>query len=337
MQPDKFQEGLKAIGLSADGVQASMSKDATGTILRVLEAIRKLPDEDKLTVATQLFGKEYGDDVSKLSVNIDKYRQALAMANDEEARNSMEREAAARAGNLSAYWQITLNRLFLTSAESGSVLKDSLVSIMDAVGSVLDGIRGFMQENPNFTSAVMHTAAVAAALAAGIGAAALGIGSIYLPLKLALGVLGSLSTIALAHPIVALIASIAGGAILIWQNWEKIGPWLKGLWESIKGFFRDGIDFVMGKIRALIDAIKSALSMDFGKVFAFGGANGAAPAAPLRAPGAASRSTSTSNTITVNAAPGQSAPEIAKEVDRQLTERERYRAARRRSILGDVD
>lgn len=335
MQPDKFQEGLKAIGLTADGVQSSMSKDATGTILRVLEAIRKLPDEDKLTVATQLFGKEYGDDVSKLAVNIDKYRSALAMANDEEARNSMEREAAARSGNLSAYWQITLNRLFLTSAESGSVLKDSLISVMDAIGSVLDGIRNFMQENPNFTSAVMHVAGAAAALATGIGLAALGIGSIYLPMKLAFAALLALKTIALAHPIVALIAAIASGALLIWQNWEQIEPWLKGLWERITKFFKDGIDFIMGKIRAMTEAIKEAVTVDFSSVFSFGG--GGAPAAPLRAPGTASRSTTTSNTITVNAAPGQSAPEVAREVDRQLTERERYRAARRRSILGDVD
>lgn len=336
MQPDKFQEGLKALGLTADGVQSSMSKDATGTILRVLEAIRKLPDEDKLTVATQLFGKEYGDDVSKLAVKIDKYREALAMANSEEARNSMEREAAARAGNLSSYWQLTLNRLFLASAESGSVLKDSLVSIMDAIGSVLDGVRGFMQEYPNFTSAIMHIAGGAAALAAGIGLAALGIGSIYLPMKLAFGALLALKTIALAHPIVALIAAIASGALLIWQNWEQIEPWLKGLWERIKKFFQDGIDFVMGKIRGLVDAVKKVVSMDFGSVF--GAATPAtAGAAPLRAPGTASRSTTTSNTITVNAAPGQSAPEVAREVDRQLTERERYRAARRRSILGDVD
>lgn len=336
MQPDKFQEGLKAIGLTAEGVQSSMSKDATGTILRVLEAIRKLPDEDKLTVATQLFGKEYGDDVSKLAVNIDKYRKALEMANDEEASNSMAREAAARAGNLSAYWQITLNRLFLTSAEGGSVLKDSLISVMDAIGSVLDGIRNFMQENPNFTSAVMHIAGAAAALAAGIGLAALGIGSIYLPMKLAFAALVALKTIALAHPIVALIAAIASGALLIWQNWEQIEPWLKGLWESIKKFFQDGIDFVMGKIRALVDAVRKVVSMDFGSVF--GSATPAtAGAAPLRAPGTASRSTTTSNTITVNAAPGQSAPEVAREVDRQLTARENYRAARRRSILGDVD
>ena len=143
-------------------------------------------------------------------------------------------------------------------------------------------------------------------------------------------VIGLAAVAALAA--VGAIAAVGTAGVLLWQNWDAVKAKLASIWDSIKAMFNAGVQYIVDKLAA----IKAAVSLDFGSMFSFGGPS-TAGAAPLRAPGTASRSTTTSNTITVNAAPGQSAPEVAREVDRQLTERERYRAARRRSILGDVD
>ena len=336
MQPDKFHEGLEAIGLTAKGVQSSMSKDATGTILRVLEAMRRLPDENKLTVATQLFGKEYGDDVSKLATNLDEYREHLRLANDEQARGSMAREADSRAMALSSRWQAAMNRLFNASTRAGETLKGTLVGLIEWAGRVLEAIDGWMQRNPGLASALMHTAAAVAAIVAGLGALALGMAAVVGPLamlKIGLGIiaplLAAISAPALAA--VAAVAAVGAAGVLLWQNWDTVKEKLAGIWDGIKAMFNAGVQYIVDKLAA----IKNAVSIDFGSMFSFGGQS-TAPA-PLRAPGAGGSSVNNSNTITVNAAPGQSAPEIAKEVDRQLTERERYRQSRRRSILGDVD
>lgn len=40
-----------------------------------------------------------------------------------------------------------------------------------------------------------------------------------------------------AHPILIIIAVIAGAAYLIYSNWDKLGPWFKQLWEGIKNVF----------------------------------------------------------------------------------------------------
>ncbi len=249
----------------------------------------------------------------------------------------MAREADARAMALSARWQAAMNRLFNASTRAGETLKGTLVGLIEWAGRVLEAIDGWMQRNPGLASALMHTAAAVAAIVTGMGALALGLAAVIGPfamIKIGLGIIAPLFA-AISAPALAAVAAIAAvgtAGVLLWQNWDTVKAKLAGIWDSIKAMFNAGVQYIVDKLAA----IKAAVSVDFGQMFSSGGA-AAAPAAPLRAPGTASRSTTTSNTITVNAAPGQSAPEVAREVDRQLTERERYRAARRRSILGDVD
>jgi TP901 family phage tail tape measure protein len=337
-QPKRFQDALKSIGLAPDAVQLGMMKDSTGTIIKVLEAIKAMPEQDQLTATVGLFGKEYGGDVAKLAQNLGEYRRQLELANGEEARGSMAREAEARAMALSARWQAGMNKLFNASTRAGETLKGTLVGLIEFMGRVLEAIDGWMQRNPGLASALMHTAAAVAAIVTGLGALALGLAAVIGPfamVKIALTfivpLLAAISLPALAA--VAAIAAVATAGVLLWQNWDAVKEKLAGIWESIKALFTAGVQYIVDKLAA----IKAAISIDFGQVFSSGGAGGAS-AAPLRAPGTAGAgNTTTSNTITVNAAPGQSAPEIAKEVDRQLASRERARAARRRSILGDVD
>lgn len=336
-QPARFQDALKSLGLAPDAVQLGMLKDSTGTIMQVLNAIKSLPEEQQLAATVGLFGKEYGDDVAKLAQNMDEYRRQLAMANDEQARGSMAREADARAMALSARWRAGMNLLFGASSRAGETLKGTLVGLIETAGRVLEAIDGWMQRNPGLASALMHTAAAVAAIVTGMGALALGLAAVIGPfamLKIGLGIIAPLLAAISAPALIAVaaIAAVGTAGVLLWQNWDTVKAKLASIWDSIKAMFNTGVQYIVDKLAA----IKAAVSIDFGSMFSFGGP-ATAGAAPLRAPGTASRSTTTSNTITVNAAPGQSAPEVAREVDRQLTERERYRAARRRSILGDVD
>lgn len=335
-QPKRFQAALASIGLAPGAVQAGMLKDSTGTILRVLEAIKALPAKNQLAATVGLFGKEFGDDVAKLATNLDDYREHLRLANDEQARGSMAREADARAMSLSARWQAAMNRLFNASTRAGETLKDTLVGVLEAAGRAVEGIDGWMQRNPGLTSALMHMGGALAAIVAGLGALALGLAAVIGPfamLKIGLGIIAPLLAAISAPALAAVVAvaAVGGAAWALYANWDAVKARLASLWDGIKALFRNGVAYVLDKLRA----IKAAVTVDFGSLF--GGSTPAATATPLHAPGAGARNVTTTNTITVNAAPGQSAPEMAREVDRQLSERERMRAARRRSILGDVD
>jgi hypothetical protein len=50
----------------------------------------------------------------------------------------------------------------------------------------------------------------------------------------------------IANPIGLAITVIAGSALLIYKNWDTIGPWFKSLWENVETYFGGFTDFVGG-------------------------------------------------------------------------------------------
>jgi hypothetical protein len=63
---------------------------------------------------------------------------------------------------------------------------------------------------------------------------------------LVVGGVKAIGTALMMNPIGAAIAVIAGGAALIYANWDTVGPWFKGLWGDVKTFFGGAADFVGG-------------------------------------------------------------------------------------------
>lgn len=146
-QPERFQEGMKALGLSSEQVQKDMARDATGTIEMVLDKLNGLDKELQLTVATQLFGKEYGDDVSKLAGGIEEYRRQLKLANDEKARGSMQREADAKKETASAQWQLFRNQWSELMVNLGEQMLPVANEFLKGAGAILEGFATFAKEN----------------------------------------------------------------------------------------------------------------------------------------------------------------------------------------------
>ena len=65
-----------------------------------------------------------------------------------------------------------------------------------------------------------------------------------------------------ANPIGLVIAGIAAGAYLIWQNWEPITGWFSGLWSELRETFSGFADFVggvfSGDMERAADGVSSA-------------------------------------------------------------------------------
>jgi len=274
-QPKRFQAGLKALGMESKKIQTSMTKDATGTILKVLDALKKLPQEQQLTVATQLFGKEYGDDASKLANNLEEYRRQLELTKSAKGNGSMQRESDIRGDALSARATMSQNRLFNLSADLGKTLRPALIEIMDKLNGVLEKVTAWAAANPALVTTLLKVTAGVAAASMAFGTLALGLAGILGPglairfMFAQLGVripslIGGLFSLAknalpmvatgirlvtaaaMANPILALITGIALAATLIYQNWETVGPWFASLWQEIKSGFSNGIAGVVG-------------------------------------------------------------------------------------------
>lgn len=61
---------------------------------------------------------------------------------------------------------------------------------------------------------------------------------------------------ALANPILATIAAIAGAAWLIHANWATVGPWFRRLWDTVRQYFAGFAAFVLG-----------VFTLDFGRAW----------------------------------------------------------------------
>lgn len=300
MQSKRFRDGMQMLRLDGAAIQKSMSRDAMGTILRVLDAIERLPKDQQMEAATRIFGKEFGKDAAKLVNNRDELARQMALVNDPRAQGSMQRELDARKNTLSGRWQMTQNRAFNESSTLGETLRPALMDIMDAIDGVIDRVTAWTQANPALAGALMKAVAAAAALTAAVSGAMLALAAIIGPLALVklsfaqLGialpnVLGGLWQLAraalpavvqavmilgkalLTNPILLAIAAIAAGAMLIWQHWDTLGPKFKQLWQGITAWFGSQVsrfvslgsrivDGLIGGIREKWAALKRTVS-----------------------------------------------------------------------------
>lgn len=261
-QPKRFQKGIKALGLEANAVQKGMATDATATLQMVLEAVNALPKDQQLTVTTQLFGKEFGDDASKLAQNMGEYRRQLELANATAGEGSMQREAEIRAELLSARMQMAQNRAFNLSATLGETLRPTLLELFESFNSIVSSVTDWVKANPELTGQILKTVAGMAALAIGFGTVTLALASFLGPFAMvryglsllgikSLGAVTALKMVGkailfigralLMNPIGLAITAIALAAYLIYKNWDKIVPYFLGLWEEIKAGFNGGL------------------------------------------------------------------------------------------------
>lgn len=285
VQPKAFQAAMAALRMDAKQVQADMSKDATGTILRVMDAIRLLPKEQQTTIATQLFGKEFGDDAAKLANNLGEYRRQLALVESAAAKGSMARESDAKSQNLSAQWQTLQNKAFNTSSGLGAALKPQLVDLMKSAGDILGRVTAWTKANPELAATLVKISAVLAVIVTTMGALTLALAAVLGPLalvKFGMGMLGlqfggglraigllsgglmKLLSVArivfaflLANPLVAIAVAIAAAAIYIWANWDQLGPKFAALWAGIKAHAGAAWDWISGKAGAVAQALTS--------------------------------------------------------------------------------
>lgn len=166
----KFRGAIAEIGLRPEDVQAGMAKDAVGTLLQLSEAIKKLPEKDRMGVMAEIAGVEHVGRLAKLVGNTEELRRQIALANGEDAKGSMAREAAARNETLAARWQMLKNGAFNLSAVVGETLQPALMSLMEAVTPLIERFAKWVKENPALVGGVMKLVVGASALIAVLGA-----------------------------------------------------------------------------------------------------------------------------------------------------------------------
>lgn len=254
MNPKRYQQGLKMIGISAEKMAKQMVVDPQGTILNVLERIRKLPKDKQMEAVTRLFGKDWGGAIAKLAGGVEEYRRQLELANGAAAKGSMAREFAATLATTNAQWQLMKNRVVEVSVNIGSVLLPAVNAFFGVIGPVVSKIAEFARENPKLTQAVVGTAVALTSFRL----ATLGSAYAFTFLKGgALQILGIVARVragfvlaSSAMPLVvtgiraigmafvstgigALVAGLALGGLMIYRHWDGVKAFFTGVFDGI--------------------------------------------------------------------------------------------------------
>ena len=212
----KFRSALDEIGLSADAIQMGMSRDATGTLDKVIAAIGKLPEDKRIGVMVELVGMEHSDTLAKLVDKPEELARQRALANGGEAQGSMGREAAARNATLSAQWKMMKNQAFNLGAVVGETLAPALLQLMTAAKPMVEGFARWVKANPALVGGVMKLVIGGSALVAVLGAVLLPLALIagkamlirFLFARLSLGLFGVRAAAAGAGPAMGLLSRV---------------------------------------------------------------------------------------------------------------------------------
>lgn len=286
-----FKAAMQEVGLSTREVQKGMQEDSVGTLMKVMEAIGKLPAEKQLGVMVDLVGLEHSDTLAKLANNTEEFRRQLELANSQAAKGSMSREFAARLTTVNAQFQIMKNRTEEVGVNLGTVLLPSVNAVFGAMAPLFEGMADFARENPLVTQAVVGTAVALAGLrvatlsgayaltffkGAAIQAAGMAVKMRFEFLRLATAmpaVVAGIRSIGLAFVstgIGALIAGLAIGAVAIYQNWAVVKSFMVGVFEGLRAGLQPVIDSVvrlytgLGPIRLGLEYVAGAVASAWG-------------------------------------------------------------------------
>lgn len=267
------KNGLAALGLSANAVELGMVKDAQGTIFKIVDALKKLPESKRLGTIADLVGTEHTKTLALLVSNTEEWRRQIELANSEAAKGSMGREFDTRMKALSSKWGIFKNRLFNINSVIGGTLAPTLERLMDKIGGVVDRIKNWIIENPKLTSNIVMIAGAIGGTLTIFGALSTVLSFVLYPiarLGLALanlgvllpriggaivrGLLSPLKFVGFALSPIG--AAIIAAGIAIFKYWQPISSFFSGFLSGLQS----GLQPVIDKLKPLVGWIESAFN-----------------------------------------------------------------------------
>lgn len=255
MQSKRFMEGMDLLKLNPEEIEKQMTKDAMGTIQRVLEKVNKLPQDKRLSAMTMIFGKEFGDDAAKLANNLPELQRQLKLTSGNEANGSMQKESDINKDSLSAQWLLVKTGAQNAFSSLGETLRQPLMDIMGYVKNVTGALRRWVEANPQLAGTLMKVAAATAAITVVLGTLAVAVAAVLGPLaviRFGLSVLG-VKTL----PSVMSAVTRTGGALSWLANALKA---LAGAPLAVLRGGMSGIRNIIGMVMNPLAALRGGLS-----------------------------------------------------------------------------
>ena len=269
------RNALAEMGLSASKVELGMAKDAQGTLMKIVETVKKMPEHKRLGFIADLVGTEHTKTLALLVSKTEEWRRQIELANSETAKGSMNREFQTRMKALSSTWGIFKNQIFNLNSTIGGTLAPTLDSLMKKIGGLIDKGNKWTQAHPKLAKNILLVVGAIGGSLTVFGALSFALSFVLYPIaRLFLGVsklnillpkfVGKISgvggTIArwLLSPLKLLPMllspvgiAFAATALLIYKYWDKVKAFFGGFWDGLKS----GLAPVIEKFKPLGDLL----------------------------------------------------------------------------------
>ncbi|WP_321446893.1 phage tail tape measure protein [uncultured Cohaesibacter sp.] len=164
------KNGFKALGLSAEQVAKDLQLDAKGTIMDVFERLEKLPEYQRASVRSQIFGDE-ARGLGPLIKNLSVLKEAWGLIDDAgNYKGSAMGEYNNRINTSAAKFQIFQNQLEALKVNLGNTLLPLFNEMLEKLGKLVNWMSDMAEEYPGLAKSLGVAVAAVAALTAGAGA-----------------------------------------------------------------------------------------------------------------------------------------------------------------------
>lgn len=295
------KKAFTTMGLDYNQVAKDMQTDSEATIRKVLEAAQKVPEHMRAAVLNDAFGSESIAAISQLVTNYETVDKNLKAMGDSAAyAGSMLKEFEGMAGTSAAQMQLFDNNIQAMKIAFGTAFLPVLNQAMEAITPILKAITDWAQKNPELVTTITAIVGGVLGAIAALGGLALaftavtgGIGAMVSIGKMIAVIISPIFNVfsavkmfgaalaALGFPVTAVVAGIAAlvaGAVLLWQNWDTVKAkaievwnaipeyanqawqWIQGVWDGVGAWFGGIWDSIKSGISTKIDEIKQAFN-----------------------------------------------------------------------------
>lgn len=155
----KQKAAFASLGIDTVKLAKQMQTDGPAAIISVLEAVKKLPKAQQLSIMQEIFGRESLGSIAPLLANLDQVRKNLITCGDTSAyAGAMQKEFANRSDTTANKILLAQNRAKEMGITLAAGLLPAIQGVLDVASPIVSSVADFAGEHKTLSTVLIGTA-----------------------------------------------------------------------------------------------------------------------------------------------------------------------------------